>query len=264
LNCGKKLKKLRDLSLFVDDLANFRPDIKAPYVGASSFAHKGGIHANAAAKDSRSYEHIEPSLVGNRQRVLVSDLSGRSSIMMKAQELGVELDAKSTDLKSFLNELKKLEYRGYEYEAADASFKMLLQRWLKKIKHPFELISYRVIVERDETENKLISEATVKIKVKDEIHHVVAESHGPVGALDRALRQALEKDFPGIKDVSLSDFKVRILDSAEGTDARIRVQIESSDAKEIWGTVGASDNIIEASWEALKDSVEYKILRDKK
>ncbi len=264
MSCGKKLKKLRDLSLFVDDLANLRPDIKAPYVGASSFAHKGGIHANAASKDSRSYEHIEPSLVGNRQRVLVSDLSGRSSIMMKAQEMGVDLDAKKANVKSFLDELKKLEYRGYEYEAADASFKMLLQRWLKKIKHPFELISYRVIVERDETENKLISEATVKIKVKDEIHHVVAESHGPVGALDRALRQALEKDFPGIKDVSLSDFKVRILDSAEGTDARIRVQIESSDAKEIWGTVGASDNIIEASWEALKDSVEYKILRDKK
>ena len=126
------------------------------------------------------------------------------------------------------------------------------------------MISYRVIVERDETENKLISEATVKIKIKNEIHHVVAESHGPVGALDRALRQALEKDFPEIKDISLSDFKVRILDSAEGTDARIRVQIESSDSKEIWGTVGASDNIIEASWEALKDSVEYKILRDKK
>lgn len=264
MNCGKNLKKLRDLSLFVDDLANLRSDTKAPYVGASSFAHKGGIHANAASKDSRSYEHIEPSLVGNRQRVLVSDLSGRSSIMMKIQEMGLELDKKTIDVKSFLKELKDLEYRGYEYEASDASFRLLFQYWLKKIKHPFELISYRVIIERDETENKLISEATVKIKIKNEIHHVVAESHGPVGALDRALRQALEKDFPEIKDISLSDFKVRILDSAEGTDARIRVQIESSDSKEIWGTVGASDNIIEASWEALKDSVEYKILRDKK
>ena len=264
MNCGKNLKKLRDLSLFVDDLANLRSDTKAPYVGASSFAHKGGIHANAASKDSRSYEHIEPSLVGNRQRVLVSDLSGRSSIMMKIQEMGLELDKNTIDVKSFLKELKDLEYRGYEYEASDASFRLLFQYWLKKIKHPFELISYRVIVERDETENKLISEATVKIKIKNEIHHVVAESHGPVGALDRALRQALEKDFPEIKDISLSDFKVRILDSAEGTDARIRVQIESSDSKEIWGTVGASDNIIEASWEALKDSVEYKILRDKK
>ena len=264
MNCGKNLKKLRDLSLFVDDLANLRSDTKAPYVGASSFAHKGGIHANAASKDSRSYEHIEPSLVGNRQRVLVSDLSGRSSIMMKIQEMGLELDKNTIDVKSFLKELKDLEYRGYEYEASDASFRLLFQHWLKKIKHPFELISYRVIVERDETENKLISEATVKIKIKNEIHHVVAESHGPVGALDRALRQALEKDFPEIKDISLSDFKVRILDSAEGTDARIRVQIESSDSKEIWGTVGASDNIIEASWEALKDSVEYKILRDKK
>ena len=264
MNCGKNLKKLRDLSLLVDDLANFRPDIKAPYVGASSFAHKGGIHANAAYKNARSYEHIEPSLVGNRQRVLVSDLSGRSSIMMKAQELGVDLNEKSTNVKNFLNELKDLENRGYEYEAADASFKLLLQHWVKNIKHPFELISYRVIVERDETEDRIISEATVKIKVKDKIHHVVAESHGPVGALDHALRQALESEYPGIKDVSLSDFKVRILDSAEGTDARIRVQIESSDGKEIWATVGASDNIIEASWDALRDSVEYKILRDKK
>ncbi len=264
MNCGKHLKKLRDLSLFIDDLGNLRPDTKAPYVGASSFAHKGGIHANAASKDSRSYEHIDPALVGNRQRVLVSDLSGRSSIMMKAQEIGVSLDPKSSDLKGFLGELKKLEYRGYEFEAADASFNLLLRRWLKKQKLPFELIGYRVIVERDEEENKLISEATVKIKVDGKTLHTVAESHGPVGALDHALRQALENAYKGIKDVNLTDFKVRILDSGEGTEARIRVQIESTDGKEIWGTVGASDNIIEASWEALRDSVEYKILLDNK
>ncbi len=264
LNCGDNLDKLRDLSLFTDDLANLRPDNKAPFVGSSAFAHKGGVHANAAAKVARSYEHIEPGLVGNRQRVLISDMSGRSSILMKAHEIGVKMEEKEESLKAFLEELKRLEFQGYEYEAADASFKLLLSKCLKENKEYFELIGYRVIVERDEIRKEMVSEATVKLKVGGELRHEVAEATGPVGALDHALRKALIKAYPEIDEVSLSDFKVRILDSGLGADARIRVIIETTDGEEIWGTVGASDNIIEASWEALKDSVEYKLQKPSK
>lgn len=259
LNCSENLRKLRDLSLFVDDMANLRSETRAPYVGASSFAHKGGVHADASNKVARSYEHIDPALVGNRTRVLISDMSGRSSLMIKAKELGFHFDPRSAELKRFLEKLKDLEFNGYEYEAADASFKLLIRKFLKQKKDYFDLLSYWVIVKR---ENKsLISEAVVKLQVNGKIHHTVAEASGPVGALDHALRKALEKAYPVIKEINLTDFKVRILDSGEGTDAIIRVQIESTDGKEVWGTVGASDNIIEASWEALKDSVEYKLLR---
>ncbi|MGB0744135.1 MAG: citramalate synthase [Opitutales bacterium] len=260
LNCAEQLSKLRDLSLFVDEMANRSSDIKAPFVGASAFAHKGGVHADAAAKVKESYEHIEPELVGNRTRVLVSDMSGRSSVMMKAKEIGVELDARSPELKDFLGKLKELEFQGYEYEAADASFKLLLNRYLKSKKDDFELIGYRVMVGHQTSLNRTVSEATVQIKIGDEVHHTVAEATGPVGALDDALRKAIAPVFPEITEVELIDFKVRILDSQHGADAIIRVQIESTDGKEIWGTVGASDNIIEAAWEALVDSVEYKIL----
>jgi 2-isopropylmalate synthase len=252
------LNKLRDLSLFVDDMANLRPDIRAPYVGAAAFAHKGGVHANAVEKVRHSYEHIDPSLVGNRTRVLVSDMSGRSSVMMKARELGLELDESSPELKSFLQELKELEFRGYEFEAADASFKLLVDRFLKGRKPLFELVDYRVIVEHREQAG-LLSEATVKIRVNGEVQHTVAESHGPIGALDLALRRALEGNYPAIRDVNLVDYKVRILEGADGAQSKIRVQVESTDGHEVWGTVGASDNIIEASWAALTDSVEYKI-----
>ncbi len=262
LNCSGQLNKLRDLSLFVDEMANRSPDIKAPFVGASAFAHKGGVHADAAAKVKESYEHIEPELVGNRTRVLVSDMSGRSSVIMKAREIGVDLDARSPELKDFLGKLKELEYKGYEYEAADASFKLLLNRLLKNKQDDIELLGYRVMVGHQTALNRTVSEATVQIRVGDEVHHTVAESNGPVGALDAALRKAIAPVYPEISEVELIDFKVRILDSQHGTDAIIRVQIESTDGHEIWGTVGASDNIIEATWEALIDSVEYKILLD--
>ncbi|MFT4901778.1 MAG: 2-isopropylmalate synthase [Lentimonas sp.] len=262
LNCAQNLKELRELSLFVDEMANRNSDISAPFVGASAFAHKGGVHADAAAKVKHSYEHIAPELVGNRTRVLVSDMSGRSSVMMKAKEIGVELDARSPVLKDFLAELKELEFRGYGYEAADASFKLLLNRFLHEKKKDFELIGYRVIISHQADRTRTVSEATVQVKIGDEIHHTVAEANGPVGALDDALRKAIAPAFPGIMDVELIDFKVRILESQHGADAIIRVQIESTDGKEIWGTVGASDNIIEATWEALVDSMEYKILLD--
>jgi 2-isopropylmalate synthase len=257
-NAAPNLKKLRDLSLFVDDMANLRADIRAPYVGAASFAHKGGVHANAVEKVRHSYEHIDPSLVGNKTRVLVSDMSGRSSVMMKARELGLDLEESSPELKSFLKELKELEFRGYEFEAADASFKLLIDRFLKGRKPLFELIDYRVIVENRGSLG-LLSEATVKIRVNGTVQHTVAESHGPVGALDLALRRALEGEYPAIKDMNLVDYKVRILEGADGAQSKIRVQVESTDGSQVWGTVGASDNVIEASWAALKDSVEYKI-----
>ena len=259
-NCKEHLQKLRDLSLFVDDATNLRPDIRAPYVGAASFAHKGGVHADAAAKSTRSYEHIDPAIVGNRTRVLVSDMSGRSSIMMKAKEMGMDVDGRSPEMKSFLEELKQLEFKGYEFEAADASFDLLLRRFLRGEDISFEIIRYHVGVGSGKKDGQTASEATVKLKIKDDIRHTVAEANGPVSALDHALRQALEIDFPYINDVRLVDFKVRILESNLGTDAITRVHIESTDGEKNWGTVGVSDNVITASWEALVDSMSYKIL----
>ncbi len=259
LECGRNLAKLRDLSLFIDDMANLRPDIRAPFVGATSFAHKGGVHADAANKVARSYEHIDPALVGNRTRVLVSDMSGRSSIMMKARELGVNVEARTPQMQALLEELKNLEYRGYEYEAADASFQLLLDRALHGREDRLHLLGYRVSVTDNEGTRELISEATVKLEIGGRTEHVVAEARGPVGALDQALRKALEITFPEVLEVQLVDFKVRILDSKEGTNAKIRVQVECSDGESSWGTVGASENIIEASWEALRDAYEYKI-----
>ena len=197
-NCRDHLSKLRDLSFFIDDSTNLRPDIRAPYVGAASFAHKGGVHADAASKSTRSYEHIDPSLIGNRTRVLVSDMSGRSSIMMKAKEMGLEVDGRSPEMKSFLEELKRLEFQGYEFEAADASFDLLLRRFLRGEESAFKVLRYHVGVSSDESDEESKSEATVKLMVKDEIRHTVAEGNGPVSALDNALSNALEKDFPFI------------------------------------------------------------------
>ncbi len=261
LHCGSHLVKLSELSHFVDELANLRPDIKAPYVGASAFAHKGGVHADAAAKVARSYEHLDPALVGNHTRILVSDMSGRSSVTLKARALGLELDPRSPNLKDFLAELKELEFRGYQYEAADASFKLLLKRSLEKWKEPYEVLGYRVMVEREGATAHL-AEATVKVKIGAEERHEVAEDLGPVGALDRALRKALEPSFPAIREVRLTDFNVRIVDTGHGAQAIIRVLVESTDGEETWGTVGASDNIIVASYEALRDAFAYKLLRD--
>jgi 2-isopropylmalate synthase len=233
------------------------PNPKAPFVGQSAFAHKGGLHANAAQKVARSYEHIDPSLVGNRTRVLVSDMAGRSSLALKAREFGVELDEKSPELKGLVEELKEREFRGYEYEAADASFKLLVARKLGRHRESFEVEGYRVIVERHGSD--IWSEATVRVKVAGESVHTVAESSGPIGALDKALRLGLEKTFPQLRQMTLRDFKVRIVEGNEGVGSKTRVLVESGDGHSIWGTVGVSDNIIDASWEALRDAVEYRI-----
>jgi len=257
MRCAPNLTQLRDLSLFFDELANLRPDPKAPFVGQSAFAHKGGLHANAAQKVARSYEHIDPALVGNRTRVLVSDMAGRSSLALKAREFGVDLDEKSPELKGLIEELKEREFRGYEYEAADASFKLLVARMLWRNREFFQVEGYRVIVERHGGE--IWSEATVRLRVDGEPIHTVAEDSGPIGALDKALRLALEKTYPELRTMTLRDFKVRIIEGNEGTGSKTRVLVESGDGHSIWGTVGVSDNIIDASWEALRESVEYRL-----
>jgi len=256
-HCAGNLTQLRDLSLFFDELANLRPDPKAPFVGQSAFAHKGGLHANAAQKVARSYEHIDPALVGNRTRVLVSDMAGRSSLTLKARELGIELDERRPEMKGLIEELKEREFHGYEYEAADASFRLLVARHLGQQRAFFEVEGYRVIIERHGGD--LWAEATVKLKVNGETVHTVAEEIGPVGALDKALRLALEKTYPVLRDLKLRDYKVRILEGNSGAGSRTRVLIESGDGVRIWGTVGVSDNIIDASWEALRESVEFKL-----
>ena len=257
----KQLTELVDISRFVDELANLRHNHKLPYVGNSAFAHKGGMHVDAVAKVAKSFEHVEPGLVGNQQRVLVSELSGKAVIQKKAKELGIDLTQETPKVKEILNTIKKLEHEGYEFEAAEGSFELVIKKALKKHRSFFNLKGFRVIVEKRE-DNKLISEATIKAEVKGKTVHTAAEGDGPVNALDGALRKALEQFYPVISKVYLIDYKVRVLDPKEATAAKVRVLIESSDGKDIWGTTGVSENIIEASWEALVDSVEYKLLRE--
>ncbi len=262
LNCADNLKRLRELSMFIADLANLEHDGKAPFVGLSAFTHKGGAHADATKKVSYSYEHVDPTKVGNKQRVLVSDMAGRSSLLMKAQELGFDIDRDSPETKVIIEKLKELEYNGYEFESADGSLRLLLDKLTNKHKSHFEFEGYRVIVEKRSKDETPVSEATIKVKVDGEPRYVVAEDPGPVGALDKALRVALSEAFPKLQNLVLKDYKVRILDSKEGAEAKTRVLIESSDGEDLWGTVGASDNIIEASWQAIRDAIEYKILLD--
>ena len=258
----RNLKKLGETSRFVDEMANITPNPRAPFVGASSFAHKGGMHVDAIRKNTKSFEHIDPALVGNRRRILVSELSGKSNVILKAVEFGVDLGKETPETKMILDELKRLGEKGYEFEGADASFKILIQKALHKHKTFFELEGFRVTVEKRK-DGPALSEATIKIKVGDITELSAGEGDGPVNALDNALRKVLQRFYPQIKEVHLADFKVRDLDAAAGTAARVRVLIQSRDKKDIWGTVGVSENIIEASWQALVDSVDYKLLKDR-
>jgi len=255
----RSLRRLRDLSLFVDEIANMRTDPRHPWVGAAAFAHKGGTHVNAVQKIPESFEHINPELVGNRRRVLVSDLSGRSNILLKARELGFNLSPDTPELKEILTRVKQLEHDGYEFEAAEASLALLIRGTLD---HNPELLftveAYHVSM-RGNGPNS-ICEATVKVRVQDRAAHTVAEGDGPVNALDGAMRLALSKIFPRLRKVRLVDYRVRILDSRDGTAAKTRVLIESSDGRRHWGTVGVSENIIEASLKALVDSMEYALV----
>ena len=259
-----QLKHLREVSLFVDDLANVNHNKRLPYVGDSSFAHKGGMHVNAVSKNPATFEHVTPEVVGNKRRVLISDLSGRSNILMKIAEHNINIDEKGEEIKEILQTLKQMESEGYEFESADASFHLLAKKVLKSHVPFFKLNGYRVIIEKRGKDEPCFSEATVKLEVLGQQELTAAEGDGPVNALDLALRKALMRFFPEIKDVHLKDFKVRILDSKDGSAAKTRVLIESGDGNETWGTVGVSENIIEASWEALVDSVEYILYKKTK
>jgi 2-isopropylmalate synthase len=265
----EQLAKLTEVSRYVAELANLAPSSHLPYVGSSAFAHKGGLHVSGIMKWEDSYQHINPSLVGNQPNVVVSELSGKGNIVYKAKELGITLTSKSKQTRQILQQIKLLESRGFQYEGADASFELLLHRAQPQYKPPFELIDFMVVVERHrrpsrENESELLSEATVKVKVGDRIMHTAAEGNGPVNALDRALRKALVEFYPDLTVIELMDYKVRILEESAGTGSQVRVLIESSAGNKQWRTVGSSTNIIEASWLALADSMEYWLLKRNK
>jgi len=254
-----KLSRLRALSLFVDELANLPHDIRAPFVGSTAFSHKAGIHANAVMKLAKSYEHIEPESVGNVQHILISEHAGQSNILMKLADLGYNVTKGSPEVKQIVEELKRLENEGYEFEAAEASFELLIRKVLRKNEPLFELEEYHCSYRFHGTHAYENCEATVKLRVNGVPEYTVAEGDGPVNALDAALRKALRPFYPRIDDIKLQDYKVRIIDGQKGTDARTRVFIVSSDGQNSWGTVGVSDNIIQASWLALVDSFEYNL-----
>lgn len=263
LNCisDDNLKKLTELSHFVAEISNMRPVENQPYVGDSAFSHKGGVHINAVMKDPRTYEHVLPETVGNKRKLLVSELSGKSSIILKAREYGFQLDKGKKITQKLHKLLQKLEHQGYHFEAAEGSFELLLKKQLGELKKFFTLESFRVIVEKRKDET-IISEATIKLRVNNKPEYTVAEGDGPVNALDKALRKALHQFYPILTEMRLSDFKVRVLDEKAGTAAKVRVLIQSQDAEDSWSTIGVSENIIEASWQALLDSIEYKLMKE--
>ncbi len=250
-----KLRELSEVSRFVSDVANLPQDEHMAFVGASAFAHKGGIHVAAMRRNADSYQHIDPAEVGNKMRVVVSELSGRGNLLSKVEELGLQLD-ESVDMPEVLNRLKELEAQGFSFEAAEASVAMLLKRQSDDYVAPFELIDYAVVVE-NRAGRGTFAEATVKVDVDGELVHTAAEGNGPVNALDAALRKALTPIYPALNSFHLVDYKVRIVDGQNGTAATTRVIIDSRNGNQEWSTVGASANIIEASWQALVDSIDY-------
>lgn len=264
LDCisDEDLRKIRDVSRFVDEIANLRHFKRQPYVGDSAFAHKAGVHVAAVLKNPLTYEHIRPDAVGNYQRVLVSDLSGKSNVLRKAKEFNIKINKESPQLQDIVNTLKDLENQGFQFEGAEGSFELLMRKSLGTHKTFFDLIGFRVIVEKRKEKEEPISEATIMVKVGGKVEHTAATGNGPVNALDNALRKALERFYPELKKVRLIDYKVRVLAPGRGTAAKVRVLIESGDNGRKWGTVGVSENIIDASWQALVDSIEYKLLKE--
>lgn len=257
-----KLKELTHVSHFVSEVSNMKMRNDQPYVGESAFAHKGGVHINAVMKNPKTYEHVEPAVIGNRRRILVSELAGKTAMLIRAKELELDLSKEDPKTRRILKLVQALEYQGYHFEAAEASFELLMKRALKKYKKFFELEGFRVVVEKI-SDKKITSEAIIKLKVKGIKEHTAAEGDGPVNALDNAIRKALKDFYPTLSRMHLSDFKVRVLEEKAGTAAKVRVLIQSQDETDIWSTVGVSENIIEASWQALVDSIEYKLLKDK-
>lgn len=259
IDLGIDLTRLRELSNFVAEMANVPPDIRAPYVGMAAFTHKGGLHVHAVQKLARTYEHIDPALVGNERIITISDMSGQSNVLVRAEALGFDLQKGAPEVQQILGEVKRLESEGYEFEAAEASFEMLIRKMLGHYKPFFEVIEWHTTHRRVARASMDTCEATVKLNINGTNCYEVEEGDGPVNALDRALRKALRRVYPEIDTMSLEDYKVRIIDGAAGTAAKTRVLVVSSDGQRSWGTVGVSTNIIDASWEALVDGIEYHL-----
>lgn len=257
----ERMRELTELSLYVSEMANMRPDPRQPFVGRSVFAHKGGAHVSAILRHPETYEHIPPESVGNQRRVLVSELSGASNVIYKARDYGIELSKDSPALRKVVNTIKELEHQGYHFEGAEASFELILKKALGLYQPYFELVGLRLTVDKRDPLDEPVAEATIKVKVGEHILHTAADGNGPVNALDSALRKALETVYPQIRRIKLVDYKVRVLNERAGTAAKVRVLIRSSDDGKSWGTVGVSTNIIEASWRALVDSIEYGLMR---
>lgn len=257
------LAGLTNVSRLISELANLPHDEKQPYVGRSAFAHKGGLHTDAVQKNPITYEHVDPEIAGNERRILVSDQSGKSTVLMKLLSEHPELKKDSPEVQQIFDELKEAEKSGYQYEGAEGSFDLMTQRIMGTYKRFFDLKGFTVLVERNEN-HEMRSQATIKLMdANGKIEYQASEGHGPVDALSKALRRTLAELFPELDPGHLTDFKVRVLDANKGTEAKVRVLIETSDAEETWGTVGVSEDIIEASWEALVDSIEYKLFKDK-
>lgn len=264
LDCeaNKNIDRLYSVSRYVDELANLQPDRFQPYVGESAFAHKGGIHVSAVQRNSQTYEHIEPGNVGNRRRVLISDQSGRSNILHKARKWGLTLETDDPVLSLIIQELKEQENLGYQYEGAEASFELLMCRALGMQRKYFEFKGFRVMSNKYRMDKPPLTEATIRLSVGGDEVHTAAMGDGPVNALDRAIRKALNQFYPCLEEMELADYKVRVLTGEKGTEAKVRVLIESKDANSSWGTVGVSVNIIEASWQAMVDSINYKLMKE--
>lgn len=259
----KSLEQITSVSMFISEIANITFDDRAPYVGVCAFAHKGGMHIDGVTKNPKTFEHINPSLVGNSRKFLMSEVAGRSTIISKIKEVEPEINKESPQTKKIIDKLKKLEHEGYQFEGAESSFELIIRKEFGKFKPFFDLIDFKVIVQ-EPSPSDVSASAMIKIKVDGIEEITAAEGDGPVNALDRALRKALERFYPVLKEVKLTDYKVRILDTNNATKAKTRVLIESTDGNNIWNTVGVSSNIIEASWIALVDSIEYKLLKEQR
>lgn len=256
----ENISGLTALSHYVSEITNMVPNNAMPFVGKSAFSHKGGIHVSAVMRDTTCYEHIEPETVGNRRRVLVSDLSGKSNILFKAAELGIDVKLNQEQLPAIMKRLKELEHEGYQFEAAEGSLELLIKKIKNEYKNYFDLQGLRILVEKDESD-EMRTEATIRMIVNNAVEHAAAEGVGPINALDKALRKVLINFYPEIEGMKLTDYKVRVIDAKAGTSARVRVLIESTADNMTWNTVGVSENIIEASWQALTDSVSYYLMK---
>jgi len=258
----ENMQRLTEIARFVAELSNMPLPRNMPYVGESAFAHKGGVHASAVLKKTTTYEHVNPESVGNRRKITVSDLAGRSNLLYKLREFGIEVDESSEELTRLIRKIKELESEGYHFEAAEASLELLCRRHFGLVRDYFNFDAYRVLIAKRRLDTLPTSEATVRLSVEGVEEHTAALGNGPVSALDRALRKALEEFYPNLKEMQLIDYKVRIINESAGTSAKVRVLIESTDGRRKWGTVGVSENVIEASWIALRDAIVYKLMKD--